>query len=78
MRTLLEGVAEGEGDSSAVGETEGDSSGVGERVDAGDSCATAAEGSSGVGVGTGADDSCATAPTANSNEARIGNRQLRQ
>ena len=68
MRTLLEGAAEGEGVCSGVGETEGDSSGVSERE--GDS--------SGVGEGVGAGDSCATATTANSNDAKIGNRQLRQ
>ena len=65
MRTLLEGAAEGEGDCSGVGETEGDSSGVSEGE--GDS--------SDVGEAVGAGDSCATAATANSNDARIGNRQ---
>ena len=65
MRTLLEGAAEGEGDGSGVGEKEGDSSGVGETEDD----------SSGVGKAVGAGDSCATAATANSNDARIGNRQ---
>ena len=43
MRTLLGGVAEGEGDSSGVGETVGDCSDVGEGVGFGDSCANAAQ-----------------------------------
>src|SRR5206468_9099958 len=65
MRTLLGSAAEGEWDSSGIGEREGDSPGVGETQ--GDS--------SNAGERVGAGDSCAAATTANSKEARIGNRQ---
>ena len=61
MRTLLEGVAEGEADSSGVDETEGDSSGISEtEVD-----------SSGVGECVGASDSCANSAQADAKKIRI-------